>query len=65
MTAACRQIGDGVYQMTVPSNPGFSYTFHCEPEDLDDMVSALKAKAWVTADHIDQLKDLIRQHAET
>lgn len=54
-----RRLSDGVYEMLDPDNPRFSYRFHCEANDLDDTISMLQTKAWVTADHIDQLKDMV------
>lgn len=55
----CRRVSPGVYEMTDPSRPGFKHSFHCELSDLEDQVSRLQGKAWVTHDHIDQLKDLV------
>lgn len=61
--SVCVRLSDGLYEMIDPDRPRFRYTFHCAPSDLDDTISVLQAKSWVTSDHIDQLKDLVHQRA--
>lgn len=59
MSALCRRVSPGIYEMTDPGRPNFKHRFHCEYATLDDQVSNLQTKTWVTHDHIDQLKDLV------
>jgi hypothetical protein len=55
----CHRIAPGVYKMTIEKSPNFAYSFHCEKDDLEDVIDVLQTKHWVTLEHIDQLKDLV------